>query len=420
MKIKKLRITNFKSLVDVTIEDLSQINMIYGQNNSGKSNILKFIDLLFSGKIPLVPETKVDESRGVIIPKIVEERSSNFWEGMISNEPFLYNVNAKEKTINFDVTILFNSIEAEGFSFYGELNKEFFKTDKPKDVSITLAGNISAKGNYDSEIKLNSVKLEGRDIYISSPTKQYFVDIAAGDSGNVLKQNGFEILNSLLSIFNDSVLLLDNDRYFEDEKENLLIGELKPKNFKNWFHNVSLDSGRYGNLIKIFTQIGKYKPNGDANFTKAEKSSPILPDIRFDYTRSKDKLNIILKNGNSMRLPLESYGTGIQQLLYILAKIAEKNPKVILLEEIELNLSPMSQDTLLKHFLLNFIQKPTEKLSQIFFTTHSPLLCYNEHFIIHNVVISEGGETKVKKVGDREEIKAFYPAEIMAHLVKQK
>ena len=40
MKLKKIRIQNFKSLLDVTVDDLATVNTFVGRNNSGKSAIL--------------------------------------------------------------------------------------------------------------------------------------------------------------------------------------------------------------------------------------------------------------------------------------------------------------------------------------------------------------------------------------------
>ena len=49
MIIKSIRIKNFRSLVDETIE-LSDMNFFVGKNDSGKSNVLKALNLFFNGE----------------------------------------------------------------------------------------------------------------------------------------------------------------------------------------------------------------------------------------------------------------------------------------------------------------------------------------------------------------------------------
>lgn len=96
------------------------------------------------------------------------------------------------------------------------------------------------------------------------------------------------------------------------------------------------------------------------------------------------------------RLPLDSFGTGIQQIIYILAKIFEAKPKIVLIEEIELNLSPKYQCELIQHFLLKFIQKG-KILDQLFFTTHSPLFCYRNDLRILQIEMNNRGESLIKQ-----------------------
>ena len=45
--IKKIRIKNFRSIVDETI-DLTDINFFVGKNDCGKSNVLKALNLFFN------------------------------------------------------------------------------------------------------------------------------------------------------------------------------------------------------------------------------------------------------------------------------------------------------------------------------------------------------------------------------------
>jgi AAA15 family ATPase/GTPase len=48
MRLKSISIQNFKSLEEESIKHPSELNVFVGKNNSGKSNILKAIDLFFN------------------------------------------------------------------------------------------------------------------------------------------------------------------------------------------------------------------------------------------------------------------------------------------------------------------------------------------------------------------------------------
>jgi AAA15 family ATPase/GTPase len=47
MRLTSFRAQNFKSLIDVELPDLQDINVFYGPNNVGKSNILQAMDVFF-------------------------------------------------------------------------------------------------------------------------------------------------------------------------------------------------------------------------------------------------------------------------------------------------------------------------------------------------------------------------------------
>ena len=48
MKINNLRIRNFKSLLDVSMEDIGNLTIITGENGSGKTNILEILNHFFN------------------------------------------------------------------------------------------------------------------------------------------------------------------------------------------------------------------------------------------------------------------------------------------------------------------------------------------------------------------------------------
>ena len=47
MKIERFRIQGFKSITDITVDGLSDINVFFGLNDVGKSNIFQALDMLY-------------------------------------------------------------------------------------------------------------------------------------------------------------------------------------------------------------------------------------------------------------------------------------------------------------------------------------------------------------------------------------
>ena len=48
MMVKELRLRNFRSFTSFEIRELGQVNLLVGQNNSGKTSILEALSLLFA------------------------------------------------------------------------------------------------------------------------------------------------------------------------------------------------------------------------------------------------------------------------------------------------------------------------------------------------------------------------------------
>jgi predicted ATP-dependent endonuclease of OLD family len=416
MKIKRIVIQNYKSIKNQSLDGFTNVNMLFGHNNSGKSNILKFIELIFMPKISS-DTTTIDTSRMTGNIQMPDKQLSPFWDGLIENHSYIFRNNDWKTPITFEVDI---EVPKTIFKVLGEIYAALEVTYlDAEQVKVTIKGSISGLDYYTSQIKLDEALIQNRSIYKRTPSEVYFESAPDTDEYG-FKTNGYTILSSVLNIFSNSVLLLDNDRYFKGEKEDTKVEELNHSNFKNWFHNISLHPERYEEFLRILNEMAQYNPTGDAQFNNNEQNSPFR-SLSFEFSRVKDEIQIMLKNKSENRFPLENFGTGIQQVLYILSKISEKKPRIILIEEMELNLSPKYQLELIKHLLVNLIEVPTCNLKQLFFTTHSPLLCYRSDFQIHNVVIDKKGETKANKLGEsRKEITDFYPEEIKKLLIEQK
>ena len=376
MIIKKLAFKNFKSFSsDVKNQNLDKLDiltLIYGENNSGKSNVLKFISVLFKRKIELDGGFVVS---GQTLAKPTD--SAPFWKGRISNDAFLFHKNNRSLNIGFEVILAFNLDEIAMLENAKTIIKDLALTGKSFDLE--LKGHIkSLVDPYDSEIILESVFLNKKEVYFitAGAAPRYFNSVTGSLKGDSVT---FENLMGLLS---ESVLFLDHNRFLNSENETNSETNLTPNNFKNWLHNLTLDPLKYSKYLEFLQFIKANSISGT--------SGQVLSQFDPTYSRKDSEIDIFLKS-NSERLPISSFGTGIMQILLVLSMIYETNAKIILIEELELNLSPNSQQELLR-ILGTLIT--SKKIDQVIVTSHSDILAKTTGLSVYEVQLSATGVSK--------------------------
>lgn len=385
MKIKEISLSNFKSFKALRISSdhaFGDLNLIYGYNNSGKSNLLKFLHILFKRKYggKVVTITENDGSTRTI--SSFTEGATNFWEGQLTNSQFLFNNNDTSVPIEF--TVKFEEKKSVLPS-----NENLNKIYKPNNEFIITGKFVNHSHNVSNVILISST-LNGIEIFTRKGNDSvYFPAIKTLTGDSIL----FE---ELLKSFNDSVVIIDSDRYFSSESDNPDNRELNPKNFKNWLFQLYLDPVTYEKYNDLILSLEDFKP-------KASSSKPLLDsnfknyplnNIDLGFTKTKDDLSIMLNKIG--RYPIESYGTGVQQIMYILAKFIYSNPKILLIEELELNLSPEYQTELL-NYLKHLCDLSSNNLEQILFTSHSAYMVKNTKVDkFYAVTINDHGESNAR------------------------
>ena len=109
-----------------------------------------------------------------------------------------------------------------------------------------------------------------------------------------------------------------------------------------------------------------------------------------NFSKFKEEIEIMLETPIG-RFPLKNFGTGVQQILYILTRMFNSEAKIVLIEEIELNLSPEYQELIINN-LISFITD--NKINQVFFTSHSDYLNRND-FKVFEVKIDGHGSSSI-------------------------
>ncbi len=382
MKIRELEIRNFKSFADYNnpdvgrLSDMANLNMIYGANSSGKSNILKFIELIFSSKFqsgePIIVEGEPVQQRGA---------QSSFWKGIVNESQYIFHKNDRNLTIkfNFLISVSHQELQNTGFQALNILVEEYGVA--ANDSNLKFVGEIKSLGDFStSEIRLINVKLNEREMFLDDgQTKHYF---RSGQGQQALLTQSLQFEN-FMSLLNGIVLFLDTDRFLAMEHENAIITRLTAKNFKNWFHNLSLDPLNHKKYSKFLAFV-----------REQENFGPFFTKFNPSFSRHGQNIEVMISIEGE-NYPLESYGTGIQQMLFLLAIIFESRARIILIEELELNLSPKAQKNLfqaLRQLISN------GHIDQVIFTTHSSYFKFTTDFCFYEVTLNRARVTRVEKV----------------------
>jgi predicted ATP-dependent endonuclease of OLD family len=195
MQISSVNVKNFKSIKDQTFDGFTHVNMFFGQNNSGKSNALKFLNLFFQKKIPKSGSSiTIDTSRSDLADLgNPQAEPLNFWEGIIPNEPYIFHKNNRNIDIEFKVEIKIDIDDLGGVKNASDVVTQYF--GGKNHAIVSLSGVITARGSYDAEMVTHLTSLNGREIFLE---KNGYFSSAKGKGAKLLQSNGYEIYNGLL------------------------------------------------------------------------------------------------------------------------------------------------------------------------------------------------------------------------------
>ena len=283
MRIKKLKVENFRNLENLDIEFSKGINIIYGNNAQGKTNIIESIYIFSFGKsfrankdIELLKFDKEYFLSNIKIMKKDRELEMDFGFDKISNKKMIKVNGVIQKKIS---------------DIIGKLNVVVFK---PEDIKIVT----------DSP----SIRRKYIDYLISSISKSYLENITKykkvmEERNNLLKEiklrlkgsknldetdsNFLDVYDKLLSKLNCEIY---NERKRVIEKLNNYIYDIHLKLTENYINNEKLHIKYVSNVAedieKMYNNLSKSRLN-DIN-----KGYTSLGIHRDDYIISINSLDV--------------------------------------------------------------------------------------------------------------------------------
>jgi predicted ATP-dependent endonuclease of OLD family len=308
-------IKNFRSFDSkgIYLDNLKKINIIIGKNNCGKSNVLRFLQILHSNiddlnKFPndITNQHKRNGESAVISVKIKGNHFNHNKEKFRSTDGFNYNA-FLENYHTFDFTLNSKQIELPEI-----INNLDWRQLVPFQSQYSQA---------DKTLLLNTIK-ENWKRTIEQNIKNTFKDLIYIPHLRVIKE-GHQLGDSNSSINGSNII----SKMFE--MQNPKIGDEK--------------SREKFNLIQSFVRdlINK-------------------PELIIEIPHTKEEIVLTIDQN---RLPLDSFGTGIHQLVMLCSTLVIHENSIVCIEEPEIHLHPE-----LQRKFINFLGKTK---NTYFITTHS-------------------------------------------------
>ncbi len=353
MKFEWFEVQGYKNIAaSLRLTDLGPINIIHGDNNVGKSNLLESIGFFFA-----LLRTLAEDG-----PKLVER----------------YELSAKKSTGEPGATIRTHGFFAErGFPV-----DEIFHYMEPTPITlrarITFANaelppnappwlNSGILLSLRAELLTNSVAIRLIDFHNADGTDLTRDTTNSGEKNLSSLRMLFDVINQQTGSLSQSprYALIRADRSILSEAVDAFV---KPEPF----------TGREPLPADLAQAL--YDAEGGKDIAKKRRfkrfidSLEVFRDIigpgqwRMWYDRDTERFDLRLMVDNGY-LPLRMMGSGIQQIVNLVARIVMSETDVVAIEEPELNLRYVAQ-LRLREILTRLTNDGL--LKQVFLTSHSP------------------------------------------------
>lgn len=376
MIITKLKINNFKSINDMSLEFVEGKNIIVGQNNSGKSNIISAINLVIGEKYP----------------------SKRF------DDKFYY-----KNSDNFSIVLQLSKCNEFDREYLENYNKKIGIYTIPKKDEYLLNSTdeldeLDFRTNWKNNYEIIQMIESAKHIYVSLVSRKnedtiYTLSIDMGDE-NLYKLKFFasELLSSFItsaiipserSLKNELVInsyswygkLIKNIWQNMSQENNTLLSE----------HNQNLTNVTNSIFESLTTELGQSVKDA-IPYNKLEFK--LIQDTKTDYYKG---IKILLDDGYYSLL--DDKGSGIKSLMIIeLFKLYCKKyhtfSSCLIVEEPEVFLHPQARSVLSKkidQFLVG-------NNNQTIITTHSEQFLSNFDIKQLTFISKEDGQSKKYKI----------------------
>ncbi|MCQ2768670.1 ATP/GTP phosphatase [Helicobacter pylori] len=315
--IQSVRIKNFKNFKNTKIDGFTKLNIITGQNNAGKSNLLEALYCLVGKSMhPCANLTEIYDN--------------------IRKEPL--------------------TSESKSLMFYG------LDTEKEIQIVTTLDSNQT----LDLQIKFiaseNQKVIESQIIPTAEQTQM------SSQLNFTLKKNNEEIYNDHLNIAKiPNFPPIPNQSGYNRQFKNFEPSQLqKLLPFESAVIIPSDAAYRQAHMIQA---VSKICSNNQLEEELNKHLSQFDNNIQSISINTNNQLKLKVKNIKE-KIPLSVFGDGLKKYLHIVSAFMADNAKTIYIDEVENGLHFSRMRLLLKN-IIDFINNNKDGNLQVFMTTHN-------------------------------------------------
>ncbi len=320
--LTRFDVKGFRGIRNLTLRNLSTVNLFVGDNNCGKTSVLESMMLL----------TNLESMYGTLLTSII--RDYNVINANISEFSKLYDMFPKSKldTLTIEISGLLNDIEYE-YKVTGQVKKVLIDLNTDKYIKNPYVNIYKRMLN-----KLN--KNQGLNQTNNVETNEFHGTICNKANNKIVFEKEIE-LNKFLTLMDNKLIPKELNIDYVAPAEHL-YGEY----INNYIDNIEYKKIVL-DLLKIFD-----KNIENILYTKSDLSNELVPSI-------EHKLLGVM--------PLYTFGDGLKRVLLLANEVAKVRGGILLIDEIETAIHNKYLED-----ILNFLCVASKNLDiQIFATTHS-------------------------------------------------
>ncbi len=358
MHIKKLKVNNYRCFEDISMKDISNLVILIGENDAGKSFLLEAVRLL--GEKKNKPYLKIEGYEYLCF----------------GAEP------SADQPIKIKADLNLNHEDREAIQ--KDSSSSFVSRG---DLSISLEVGI----NKEFSFYWKTIEGEGFPPLFGSKEANY---------PKFMMENG-----QLEDVFTDESGKNIDSTSVTQTIENLLQSKIKfipavrdrPAKSEDFFKRDPLIPERTEEIIK--SNASKIVPARRKKWSSYTKDKKQFVD---DSMSVVGESFVFDKNIKEETVPIPPYlkGGGVQMILHLLHEIENTSADIVLIEEPENHLHPK----LIKKLMKRIKEISEKQKKQFFITTHSPFVIDSGSLSNVWFIWQEEGSTKIKRVTDKEEL----------------
>lgn len=405
MYISNINIKNFRNFDSLSVDFRDGINLLIGQNNSGKSNLLRALALIFNNSYK--KQLSINDIHNNISLEDLKLHSPKVSITVMLSQ------SENESLMGDELVTVSNWLVSLQEPYTAKIQYEFFLPESEEEKYLTHIKSADTQEEVRKIIDDNYIRLYVYKVWVGNPDNQVRVD------GENLNKFDFQFLDAIRDVERDmltgrSILLKNVIDFFLDYdiKSNKALSE--DEQFEQISERRDVFYTRSNTVIDNLkerlksgsTEILQYADSIGALFDDSE------PDFEGKITESEiySVLQLIVKQNTGMSIPILNNGLGYNNLIFMSLLLAKmqvdsdgkyygNNAKVfpvLAIEEPEAHLHPTMQFQFVKFLEKNINEK---KVKQVFITSHSTHITSSSQLDDIICLYKENGITKASYPG---------------------